>query len=253
MRTIVALLVAVLGTAASAHAQIAPCSAVNDTSSRSKILLDDIVSESSLQNLLQSLTSRLDANLEQIQTELGVDLKVFPCANRRPTGPSDFNRSTVDQLNVRGVLMEVWGTTTAVKDSQGRPLNEASIGYVIIPVRLDELQSQPAPGAFVIPHRAQPSTVVDDLLRLVDQAGRLGAYASLAVGSKSLRSSQWDEARKQLCAADVLFTRLKSPIEADAALVRYAKKLAGDAVTRARADAKYSGFLKQEGVALSCS
>ena len=32
MRTIVALLVAVLGTAAAAHAQIAPCSAVNDTS-----------------------------------------------------------------------------------------------------------------------------------------------------------------------------------------------------------------------------
>jgi hypothetical protein len=94
---------------------------------------------------------------------------------------------------------------------------------------------------------------VDDLLRLVDQAGRLGAYASLAVGSKSLRSSQWDEARKQLCAADVQFTRLKSPAETDAALVKYAKKLAADAVTRARADAKYSGFLKQEGVALSCS
>ena len=161
MRTLVALLVAVLGTAAAARAQITPCPAVNDTSSRAKILLDDIVSESDLQNLLQSLTSRLDANLEQIQTELGVDLKVLPCAARRPTGPSDFNRSTVDQLNVRGVLMEVWGTTTAVKDSQGRPLNEASIGYVIIPVRLDELQSQPAPGAFVIPHRAPPSTVVE--------------------------------------------------------------------------------------------
>jgi hypothetical protein len=253
MRTAVALLVVIVGTTASAYAQITPCTAVNDTSSRSKILLDDIVSEASLQNLLQSLTSRLEANLEQVRTELGVDLKVFPCANRRPTGPSDFNRSTVTELNVRGVVMEVWGTTTAVKDAQGRPLNEASIGYVIIPVRLDELQSQLAPGAFVIAHRAQPSTIVDDLLRLVDQAGRLGAYASLAVGSKSLRSAQWDEARKQLCAADVQFTRVKTPTATDAALVKYAKKLAGDVVTKARADAQYSGFLKQEGVALSCS
>jgi hypothetical protein len=254
MRASVALLVIVLGTAASAGAQITPCSAVNDTSSKAKILLDDIVSDASVQNLLQSLTSRLEANLEQIRTELGgVQLKVFPCANRRPTGPSDFNRTTVDQLNVRGVVMEVWGTTTTVKDSQGRPLNEASIGYVLVPVRLDELGSQQAPGAFVIAHRAQPSSVVDDLLRLVDQAGRLGAFAALAVGSKLLRSSMWDEARKQLCAADVQFTRLKSPTPTDEALVKHAKKLAADAVTGARADAKYSGFLKQEGVALSCS
>jgi hypothetical protein len=159
----------------------------------------------------------------------------------------------VNELNVRGVLMEIWGATTAVKDQQGRPLNEASIGYVIIPVRLDELQQQTAPGAFVIPHRAQPSTVVDDLFKLVDQAGRLGAYARLAVGSRSLRARQWDEARKQLCAAEAEFTKLKVPSDADAALIKYAKQLAGDTVTRARADAQYSGFLKQEGVALSCS
>jgi hypothetical protein len=46
---------------------------------------------------------------------------------------------------------------------------------------------------------------------------------------------------------------LKVPTDADAALIKYAKKLASDAVTRARADAQYAGFLKQEGVALSCS
>ena len=190
----------------------------------------------------------------QVQTELGVDLKVLPCANRRPTGPSDFNRSTRAGAERPRRADGSLGHDHAVKDSQGRPLNEASIGYVIIPVRLDELQSQKAPGAFVIPHRAQPSTVVDDLLRLVDQAGRLGAYASLAVGSKSLRAQKWGEARKQLCAADVLFTQIqiadRRPTRRSSA---YAKKLAGDAVTRARADARYSGFLKQEGVALSCS
>jgi len=251
MRRAVALVVVFLAMRASADAQIVPCSAVGDQGS--KILLDDIVTSATAQNLLQSLTSRLDANLTQIQTELGVDLKILPCANRRPTGPSDFTRSLVQELNVRGVLMEVWGATTEVKDSLGRPLNEASIGYVLIPIRLDELQSQNAPGAFIIPHRAQPSSIVDDLLRLVDQAGRLGAYAALTVGSKSLKSSRWGEARKQLCAAEQQFTKLKSPTAADTSLGQYAKKLAADAVTGARADKTYTGFLAQEGVALSCS
>lgn len=251
MPRLAAFLVAVAVMTATAHAQIVPCSAVGDQGS--KILLDDIVASVGAENFLQSLTSRLDANLTQVQAELGVDLKILPCLKRRPTGPSDFTRSLVQELNVRGVLMEVWGTTTQVKDQQGRPFNEASIGYVLIPIRLDELQSQKAPGAFVIPHRATPSTIVDDLLRLVDQAGRLGAYASLAVGSKSLRAQKWGEARKQLCAAELQFTKLKSPSAEDASLAAYAKQLAGDAVTRARADARYSGFLKQEGVMLSCS
>jgi hypothetical protein len=252
MRTAVAFIVALLGTAASAGAQIVPCSAVGDQGS--KILLDDIVTSSTGQNFLQSLTSRLDANLTQIQAELGVDLKILPCANRRPSGPSDFTRSLVQELNVRNVLMEVWGATAEVKDSQGRAFNEASIGYVLIPIRLDELQSQKAPGAFIIPHRAPTSIPVDDMLKLVDQAGRLSAYAALAVGSKSLRSAKWGDARKQLCAAGTQFTKLKAPLATgDAALAEYAKKLAADAVTSARADARYTGFLKEEGVALSCS
>jgi hypothetical protein len=251
MRTAVAFLVASIAMTASARAQIVPCSAVSDQGP--KILLDDIVTSAAAENLLQSLTSRLDANLTQVQTELGVDLKILPCAKRRPTGPSDFTRSLVQELNVRGVLMEVWGAATEVKDAQGRPINEASIGYVLVPIRLDELQAQKAPGAFIIANRATPSTIVDDLLRLVDQAGRLGAYASLTVGSKSLRGERWGEARKQLCAAEQQFTRLKTPLATDMALAEYARKLAADAVTGARADARYTGFLKQEGVALSCS
>jgi hypothetical protein len=252
MRTAVAFLVAVLGMAASASAQISTCPAVTDTSSRTKILLDDIVGVSSSQNLLQALTSRLDANLEQIQAELGVDLKIFPCEKRRPSGPSDFNREAVQQLSFRGVLMEVWGTTAEVKDEKGQPLNEASVGYMIVPVRLDEFQSQRAPGAFIIAERARPSQVVDDMLRLVDQGGRLPAYATLAVGSRSLRSSQWNEARRQLCAAATQFARLKSSRPDDAALARYAEQLAADVVARARNDPAYSGFLK-EGVTPPCS
>jgi hypothetical protein len=250
MRTAVVFLVAVLGIATCASAQ--PCTGVTD-SSRTKILLDDIVSTSNTQNLLQSLTSRLEANLAQIEAELGVDLKVFPCEKRRPSGPSDFNREAVQQLSLRGVVMEVWGATAEVKDEKGQPLNEASVGYVIVPVRLDEFQSPVAPGAFVIAETGRPSTVLDDLIRLVDQAGRLGAYASLAVGSKSLRGRSWDDARKQLCAAALQFTRLKNSKPQDAALGKYAQQLAADAVTEARKDKSYNGALKLALVTSSCS
>lgn len=250
MTRLVFVLATLAATTGVATAQIVPCSAVGDQGP--KILLDDIVASTGAQNLLQTLTSRLDANLAQVKTEIGVDLKVLPCANRRPSGPSDFTRSLVQELNVRDVLMEVWGAATEVRDAQGRTFNEASIGYVLVPVRLDELQSQRAPGAFVIPHRAQISTPVDDLMKLVDQAGRLGAYASLSVGSKSLRSGRWGEARRQLCAAESQFRRLQSALPADATLAEYSKKLAEDAVTRARADARYTGFLKEPGVSLSC-
>ena len=247
----VPLLVAMLLIARSASAQIVPCSAVSDQGP--KILLDDIVVASGAQSFLQPLISRLDANLVQVRTELGVPLKVLPCANRRPSGTSDFTRSLVQELNVRDVLMEVWGTTTEVKDQQGRRFNEASVGYMLVPVRLDELQSQRAPGAFILPYRAQPTIPVDDMLRLVDQAGRLKAYAALSVGSKSLRSSRWGEARKQLCVADAEFRKLKTPpATGDTSLADYVRALAADVVVKARADPGYQGFLRDEGVTPAC-
>ena len=247
-----ALLAVLLAVAAPAAAQIVPCTAVRDQGQ--KILLDDIVASSAgADNLLQSLTSRLDANLAQVQAELGIDLKVLPCAKRRPSGPSDFTRSLVQELNVRDVVMEVWGVATEQTDAQGQRFHEASVGYVLVPVRLNEFQAQKPSGAFIVPHRAQVSAPMDDLLRLVDQSGRLGAYAALAAGSKSLRSSKWADARKQLCAAQSLFASLKQPVSAgDTELGEYARKLAGDTIAGAQGDAKYTGSLKLQPVDLPC-
>jgi hypothetical protein len=247
MRTAVVILVAVLGMATCVSAQ--PCIGVTD-GAKTKILLDEIVSTSSTQNLLQTLTSRLDANLAQIEAELGVDLKVFPCEKRRP---SDFNREAVLQLDFRGVLMEVWGTTAEVTDEKGQPLNEASVGYLIVPVRLEEFESPQVPGTFVIAQTARPSRLLDDQIRLVDQAGRLGIYASLALGSRSFRGREWDPARRQLCAATKLFAKLQNPKPQDAALSKYAQQLASETVTRARNSRDYNGPLKLPQVTLSCS
>ena len=233
--------------AVAADAQITSCGSLEDPGT--KILLDAVVaSNPNSANLLQSVASRLDANLTQVQTELGVDLQVVPCANRKPMGPSDFTRRVVDELNVRNVMMEVWAVTTDVKDAQGRPLQEASVGYVLVPVRLNELQTQKPPGAFILPYRARPTDPVADLLRLVDQSGRLGAYAALAAGARSLRAAQdtaagrrprdpqqddWAAARKRLCAAQALFSSLKPPAApSDMQLADYARTMAA-AIVRA--------------------
>jgi len=255
--------------AAVADAQIAPCSGVQDPGA--KILLDEIVASTpGAANLLQPLASRLDAGLLQVQTELGIDLnlKVLPCANRKPTGPADFTRPVVDQLNVRNVVMEVWGVTTEIRDAQGRPFQEASVGYVLVPVRLNELQTQRAPGAFVIPYRARASDPAADLLRLVDQSGRLAAYATLAAGTRALRAAQdaaagtrprtaaaddWAGARKRLCAAQALFSSLKPPAApSDMQLADYARSLAAQTIAGAKADQRYSGSLKLQPENLPC-
>jgi hypothetical protein len=252
-----------------AQAQIAPCSGVQDPGT--KILLDEIVASTpGAANLLQPLASRLDAGLLQVQTELGLDLtlQVLPCLNRKPTGPADFTRSVVDQLNVRNVVMEVWGVTTEVKDAQGRAVQEASVGYVLVPVRLNELQSQRPPGAFVIAYRARPSDPAADLLRLVDQSGRLAAYATLASGSRALRAAQdaaagrrprntteddWAVARKRLCASQSLFASLKPPAApSDMQLADYARALASQTIAGAKADQRYAGALKLQPENLPC-
>jgi hypothetical protein len=269
VKTLALLACSLLLFADTLEAQIAPCSGVQDPGT--KILLDEIVASTpGAANLLQPLASRLDAGLLQVQTELGLDLnlKVLPCVNRKPTGPADFTRSVVDQLNVRNVVMEVWGVTTEVKDAQGRAVQEASVGYVLVPVRLNELQSQRPPGAFVIPYRARPSDPAADLLRLVDQSGRLAAYAMLAAGSRALRAAQdaaagrrprntaeddWAVARKRLCAAQALFTSLKPPPAAsDMQLVDYTRTLAAQTITGAKADQRYSGSLKLQPENLPC-
>lgn len=263
------LAVVALSVARVAEAQIAPCNGVQDPGS--KILLDAIVASTpGAENLLQPLASRLDAGLVQVQTELGIDLnlKVLPCANRKPMGLADFTRSVVDQLNVRNVVMEVWGVTTEVKDAQGRQFHEASVGYVLVPVRLNELQTQRPPGAFVIPYRARTSDPAADLLRLVDQSGRLAAYATLAAGSRSLRAAQdsaagrrprntaedeWASARKRLCAAQSLFSSFKPPpAPSDMQLADYARTLAAQTITGAKADQRYTGSLKVQPENLPC-
>jgi hypothetical protein len=243
--TILALL-ASLAAASPSAAQIVPCSGIQDRGF--KILLDDIFDSAggTASPLMQSLIFRVSTNLEQLQVESGLPLKVIRCAKRRPSDPSDFRQPLVEQLNARQVVLEIWGTTAQATDPTGAVVHEATVGYLLVPVRFDEFtQGQPA-GAFLLSRQAKSVTSVDELVRLVDQSGELAGYVAVSTGVKLLRSKEYDQARAQLCRSEVLLTRAAggAPSARDKTLIGYVQRMAGDVVTQARADPAYTGILK---------
>jgi len=217
-------------------AQLVPCSGVSEPGF--KVLVDDIVADGAAgpSPLMFPLVHRLDANLEQLRLETGLALKIVRCAKRRPSDPSDFRQDLVGQLNARQVVLEIWGTMARVTDASGESFHEASIGYVLVPVRHYEFGRPEPPGAFLVPRRADEVASIDALVRLVDQSGRVAAYAALGAGTRLLRAKEYLPARTQLCRAELLLRALApKPRSPDAALMAYAQRLAGEAVREARA------------------
>ena len=235
-----------LAGAAPATAQIVPCPGIQGTGY--KILLDDIFDAAggTASPLMSSLVFKLTTNLEQLQLESGLPLKVIRCAKRRPTDPADFKRPIVEQLNARQVVLEVWGTTAQATDTAGAKVHEATVGYLLVPVRFDEFtQGQPS-GAFISSKQAKSITSLDDLVRVVDQSGELAAYVAVSTGVKLLRAKEYESARAQLCRADALLTKVvgQTPTVRDKALMSYVQTLAADVVAQARKDPAYRGTLK---------
>ena len=231
---------------APAGAQIVPCTGIQGTGY--KILLDDIVDAAggTASPLMASLVFRLTTNLEQLQLESGLPLKVIRCTKRRPSDPSDFKRPLVEQLNARQVVLEVWGTTAQATDASGAKVHEATVGYLLVPVRFDEFtQGQPS-GAFLSSRQAKSVTSLDDLVRVVDQSGELAAYVAVSTGVKLLRARDYDAARAQLCRSVALLTQVggQMPASRDKTLIAYVQGLAADVVAQARKDPQYQGALK---------
>jgi hypothetical protein len=240
------LVLASLAIAVPSAAQIVPCSGIQDRGF--KILLDDIFDAAggAASPLMQSLIYRLSTNLEQLQVESGLPLKVVRCAKRRPSDPSEFRRPLVEQLNARQVVLEVWGTTAKATDQTGAEVHEATVGYLLVPVRFDEFTDGQPSGAFLLSRQAKSVTSVDELVRLVDQAGELAAYVAVSTGVKLLRSKEYDQARAQLCRSEALLTRAAGPTPSarDKTLIGYVQRMAADVVTQAKADPAYAGVLK---------
>jgi hypothetical protein len=228
-----------------ASGQIVPCTGVAEPGF--KVLLDDIeAADGTATPLVDLLVSRLDANLEQLNVEARLPMKVVRCTKRHPESPGDFRKPLVQDLTARRVMLEVWGTTVEVTDG-GEKVHEATIGYALVPIRFYEFDAPAPPGAFVVLRRAKSVTSPADLLQLVDQAGTLAAYSAVAAGTKLLRDGEYDDARAQLCKAESMLKAITPAPAAgspDQALLAYASRLAADAVAQAQADPNYQGRLK---------
>jgi hypothetical protein len=258
MRPLVWRLAALLLLAASpAAAQIRPCNPTGEPGV--KVFLDDIVAATpGLTSLAHTIAGQIEQDIEHLRTESAYPVSVVACRDRRPTGPSDFQRPIVQQMLTSDVVLEVWGKAVELKDASG-PYHQTEIGYVLVPVRFYEFGAVRPPGAFVLTHRTKPVQSVQDVVKLVNQAGRLGAYAALASGaallkSTPLREKRWDPARSQLCRAAVTLGAMKKPRPEDTELAAYAERLAAEAVKGARSDSAYpgSGALKAVPVGASC-
>ncbi len=225
-------------------AQIVSCSGVDGTGY--KVLLDDIVHSSgaAASPLMLPLIHRLDANLEQLKIETGLSLTIVRCPKRHPDDPADFRKPLVEDLNARHVVLEIWGTTTQVVDGSNK-YEEASMGYALIPVRFYEFNAIQPPSVFLVPRRARSVSSVEDLVKLVDQAGLLKAYVAVGAGTRLLRTRSYDLARTQLCKAEsLLAVQRPQPSSHDAALLDYVRRLAGETVAQAKQDPAYRGPLK---------
>jgi hypothetical protein len=130
-------------------------------------------------------------------------------------------------------VLEIWGTAGEVTDDAGAKYHEAEIGYVLIPVRLQSFTSGEPSGALTVQRRADTLTI-DALVRLVDQANAVPAYALLSAGTRLMRESQFEPARVHLCRAASLLSH-GTPSASDKALATFARGEAEKALRNLKA------------------
>lgn len=239
-------LLALLNVARPASAQIVECRGIQGNDF--KILMDDIFDAAggTASPLMQSLVFRVTTNLEQLRVESGLPISVIRCTKRRPSDPQEFKLPQVEQLNARQVVLEIWGTTAQATDATGAVVHEATVGYLLVPVRFDEFTKGQPSGAFLSSRQAKSVMSVDDLVRVVDQEGEIAAYVAVSTGVKLLRAKDYDGARAQLCRSEVLLTRAAgpSPGTREKGLIAYVQSLAKDVIVQAKQDPAYLGALK---------
>lgn len=244
---------ALLALAPCGFAQMIPCKGVSDQGL--KLLLDEVVSSGAgSEAVMLALLQRVDAGVMQVALESDSKkgarpaapakrVRVVRCPQRRPGSPSDFDEATVRELNNNQVVIEVWGYAAPVPAAQGGG-HQATVGYALVPIQHWE-SGDVVRGIVLVPRHAKSLDTVEDLLRVLDQSGRLAAYTAAASGLRLLRERSYDQARTQLCFAQDKLQRLQSEsLPDDQVLLGYVSALAQDVVTKAKADAEYVGALK---------
>lgn len=250
MRRTVALAAVATMLATGPAIALQPCIGVSNQGQ--KLLVDDITGVQSL--LLDILEQRVDAALAKLQLESRssavhpgpadastVRVRALRCNDRRPDGRSTFNDALVRELNNYEVVLEVWAKTEVVP-TEGGGGHRAIVGYAIIPVR--HYSPNAAYGVVLIDRVVRSVDSADELLALLDQSGKLSAYATAGSGLRLLNAAAYDQARSQLCLARAKLERMQDRSTYDDELLDYVRDLSEVVASRAKADPTYKGTLR---------
>ena len=198
--------------------------------------------QSDLVSVAQRLNAKLSNDVDEFHLVGGNLVIIARCVDRHPKSKGDFDESTIEQLDLRQVILEVWGNVQP-ENRNGVKGYLASMQYVLIPARVNELQGRPPRSVYVVEKWQRSGAPAEEIFR---QEGELGLYTHIATGMKALNKKQYDQAVKYLCQGQILLGQKASPSPADARadLLKYVEDLTTETFQKARQDPTYTGWMK---------
>lgn len=237
--------------APSLPAQMRDCEGIR-TERGNKVLLDDITyaaidrpSADEPFPSMERLEYKLHSNIEQLRVESGTMIKILRCSGRRPQNENVFDRSLIEQLDNKDVVLEIWGKIAQSKE-HGVRVHNAFLRYVLIPIRYSELTSGGPSGIYRIEYPMKTTEKADEVLNLFDQAVEMKAYVAIGVGINSFKVQKYDLALKNLCIGQGLLSQqtTRRPDFDPKGLIEYIRDQAVKVIQKARNDSSYKGAIK---------
>ncbi len=238
------------GLAPAADAQLRECRGTS-TEVGLKILRDAVsydsseASRSAMARVVDRLNAKLSNDVDEFHLIGGTPVVIVRCPDRHPQGRGDFDAPMVEQLNLRQVVLEVWGTVQS-EDRGGIKGYVASLEYVLIPARANELGGNPPRSVYASERWQKVASLPEDIQKLFSQDGDLGLYTHVAVGMKSLETRKYDQAFQFLCRGQILLSKKvgQQPGTPQSDLLKFVQDLTVKTFHKARQDPNYSGWMK---------
>jgi len=261
---LVACLVGLADGMSPARAQLTPCEDINQPGL--KLVLDQLAfSETEFANdhqfkiFLRKLQFKLRNKLRSLAYALPeTNLTLVLCKQRQPSDAQDFHRQMSDELNARGVVLEMWGLLEATRENNRITGRRAYIDYVLIPLRYYEYDNRDLNSIYsmVYPPASPAETV--PFADLLSQAIEIDAFTTIGIGLKFFKADRFDEALKYFCKGNTYLVQAMkiagSPLNQQdpQRLAAYVSTLAGQAIKAAQSDSTYQGGLRLLDPAKPC-
>jgi hypothetical protein len=241
------------GLAPPANAQLRECRGTS-TEVGLKILRDAVsydssdASQSAIARVADRLNAKLANDVDEFHLIGGTAVVIVRCPDRRPQSKGDFDAAMTEQLDLRQVVLEVWGTVQS-EDRGGTKGYLASLEYVLIPARVNELGGKPPRSVYTSEKWQKVASLPEDIQKLFSQESDLGLYTHVAVGMKSLEAKKYDQAFQFLCRGQILLSKKvgQRPDAPQSDLLKFVQDLTVITFQKARQDPNYSGWMKALG------